>query len=122
MKYHAKITGWGEEALYFLTEKEMNFIILFNEDAPEELKEISILHTKAPLLEDPAVGDILILCEKVFTISAIGEEALHTLRQLGHCTVSFKGGAQAERPGCIMVEGDEFTANDLMQGGSIEIH
>lgn len=122
MKYHAEITGWGEEALYFLTDKEMNFIILFNDNAPEELKAISVCHTQAPVLQELAVGDTLMLCGKVFTITAIGDEARQTFRDLGHCTISFKGGAEPERPGCIMVEGEELEASDIVVGGIIEIY
>ena len=37
MKYYAEITGWGDEAKAFL--KELNYIILFNNNAPSELAE-----------------------------------------------------------------------------------
>lgn len=122
MKYHSEITGWGEEALFFLSEKEMNFIIIFNEGAPAELAEISVLHKPAPILVDLAVGDTVIICGKVFTITAIGDEARQTLNELGHCTLSFKGGAEPERPGCIMLEGEDLVAEDFTVGGTIEIY
>lgn len=123
MKYSAKITGWGPEAFSFLDEEEMNFIVLFDEDAPPELGEISVLHTKASMLEEPKVGDVFKLCGKTFTITAIGNEALHTLRTLGHCTISFRGGSEAERPGCMMVTGsDVLMAKDVFKGGKIEIY
>jgi PTS system glucitol/sorbitol-specific IIA component len=122
MKYHSEITGWGEEALFFLSEKEMNFIIIFNEGAPAELAEISVLHKPAPILVDLAVGDTVVLCGKVFTITAIGDEARQTLKELGHCTLSFKGGAEPERPGCIMLEGEELKVEDFTIGSLIEIY
>jgi len=121
MKYNAEITGWGSEVTALLDDKDLNFIIIFNETAPPELAEISVLHRVAPLLADINVLDTLILCDKVFTITAIGDEALHTLKELGHCTLSFKGGNEPERPGCIMIEGDDFTSKDLVKGGTIEI-
>ncbi|MBQ9321239.1 MAG: PTS glucitol/sorbitol transporter subunit IIA [Eubacterium sp.] len=121
MKYHAEVTGWGEDALEFLSE-DMNFIVIFNDNAPAELKEIAILHTITQLGEDPAPGDTLILGDKVFDITAVGEEAKHTLRTLGHCTFNFNGGSEAERPGMIMVKGDEpLTAEDVIVGMLIEI-
>lgn len=52
MKYQATITGLGSCALDFLDEC-CNFIIIFNEDAPSELADISVLHTKSELKEDP---------------------------------------------------------------------
>lgn len=122
MKYNATITGWGEDALGFLEDKDMNFMVIFNENAPEELAEISVLHTIAELTEEPKAGDILILCGKVYNITAVGDEAKQTLRQLGHCTLSFKGGSEPERPGCIMLEGEPFTAADVKKGGTIEIY
>jgi len=106
MKYYCEITSWGEESLLFLDDPNANFIIIFNNNAPAELAEFSVLHTPANYNADPAVGDTMIICDKAFTITAIGEEALHTLRELGHCTLSFKGGETPERPGCIMLQGD----------------
>ncbi len=47
MKYQSEIVGLGPDALAFLEDEDMNFIIIFNEDAPPELAELSVLHTKA---------------------------------------------------------------------------
>ena len=123
MKYHCEITSWGDEALLFLDNPEANFIIIFNNNAPAELAAFSVLHTPANYNEDPAVGDTMILCDKAFTITAIGDEALHTLRELGHCTLSFKGGETPERPGCLMLKGDvPLVKDDMKMGASIEVH
>ena len=122
MKYCSTITGWGPDALGFLEEEDCNFLILFNEDAPEELAEIAVLHTKAELAADPAPGDTLVLCGQVYDGPAGGDEALHTLRELGHCTLSFKGGSEPERPGCIMLTGEPLTAAVIQKGGTIEIY
>lgn len=121
MKFHATIMGWGEDALGFLDMEEMNCIILFNDNAPDELAEISVLHTKSDIYSEPAPGDTLLLCGKVFDITAVGEEAKHTLRDLGHCTLSFKGGSEPERPGCIMLEGEAPKPEEIIRGGVIEI-
>ena len=123
MKFYCEITHWGEESLLFLDDPNANFIILFDNSAPEELVEFSVLHTETEYSEDPAVGDTVIVCNKAFTITAIGDEALHTLKELGHCTLSFKGGDAAERPGCIMLQGDEpLTKDDIKAGATIEIY
>ena len=61
MKYKATITGLGECALDFLDEC-CNFIIIFNEDAPPELADISVLHTKSEVREDPKKGDTVRIC------------------------------------------------------------
>ena len=91
MKYQATITGLGSCALDFLDEC-CNFIIIFNEDAPSEL-----------------------------AISDVGWEALNTLKELGHCTLSFKGLDTVERPGIIELIGEPIKAEQLVVGGTIEI-
>ena len=62
----------------------------------------------------------------VATFYQAGRESintLHTLKELGHCTLSFKGGDAAERPGCIMLQGDEpLTKDDIKAGTTIEIY
>lgn len=123
MKYHAVITGLGEDALTFLEDPESNSIIIFNDDAPPELADLSVLHTKEELKGIPAQGDTVIIGEKVFEITAIGAEAKNTLRNLGHCTFVFRGAETAERPGCIMLKGDEnLLASDIQVGNVIEIY
>lgn len=71
MKYDTLITGWGECALEFLNE-DCNFLIIFNDTAPQELADISVLHTTAEITKEPAVGDTLYLCDTKYTITAIG--------------------------------------------------
>lgn len=122
MKYQAKIVGLGPDALAFLEDEDMNFIIIFNEDAPPELAELSVLHTKAELKEAPAVGDTIKICKKEFKVSAVGSEAPKTWAELGHCTLDFKGGPEAERPGCIMLEGNQILPEDIEIGGTIEVY
>ena len=90
MKYDTRISGWGECALEFLNE-DCNFLIIFNETAPQELADISVLHTVAMLQEEPCVGDTVQICDVSYTITAIGFEALHTLKEFGHCCLSFSG-------------------------------
>lgn len=114
MKYDTRISGWGECALEFLHE-ECNFLIIFNDSAPQELADISILHTAGELLADPCVGDTLCLCDQVYTITAIGEEALHTLKELGHCCLSFSGAKSALRPAILNWQVRLFERNCCMQ-------
>ena len=120
MKYQVKITDLGSDALAFL-ENETNFIIIFNQDAPSELAEISVLHTKCAVNGEIQAGDTLKIGTKEFKITKVGEEAAYTLRNLGHCTLDFSGDESAFRPGCIMLEKREITPKDLTIGTTIEI-
>ncbi len=123
MKYTSEITGFGPEAFAFLEEElALNFVIIFNEDAPPELAELAILHTKSELIAPPAKGDILMIGENVYTITAVGDEAPSTLAELGHCTLAFGGGDEAFRPGCIMLEGTPLTQDSVKVGDRIEIY
>ena len=123
MKFYSKIVRFTQDALYFLTEEDCKFVFIFNDGAPEELAEISIVHTVSPMNEELEPGDIMIICNQVYTITAIGDEARHTLREMGHCTLCFKGGSVAERPGMIMLEGEsDLMPEDVFVGGTIEIH
>lgn len=123
MKYSSEITGFGPEAFEFLEpELALNFVIIFNEDAPPELAELAILHKKEKLIAPPAKGDILIVGENVYTITAVGDEVPHTLAELGHCTLAFGGGEEAFRPGCIMLEGPMLSKDSVKIGDRIEIY
>lgn len=122
MKFRSKITGHGPDAFAFLGDPDTNFIIIFNNDAPPALAELCVLHEPAELMDDVKVGDIFMIANKAFTASAVGSEANATLKGLGHCTLDFKGGPEPERPGCIMLEGDDpLTPEDLASGAMIEI-
>ena len=123
MKYQSTITGWGSDALGFLEDEDNSFLIIFNDNAPEELTEIAVIHSQTKLHADPIPGDTLIICDKAFTITAIGTEALHTLRELGHCTLGFNGGDVPLRPGYIMLKGESpLKPDDVAVGGTIELY
>ena len=122
-KYKVTITGIGPEALEFLgPELDLNFVIIFNEDAPAELAELAILHTEGKLAEAPVKGDTLKLGKKTYKITSVGDEAPHTLATLGHCTLAFSPDETPYRPGCIMLAGDPVTKEDLPVGETIEIY
>ena len=122
MKFDVTVTGLGDMALAFLDPAmEMRFVILFNEDAPAELAELAILHTKAEMTEAPAPGDTMKIGEKTYKITAVGDEAIHTLKELGHCTLAFTADTEPYRPGCINLDGEIITEADLANGTAIQI-
>ena len=122
MKYDVTVTGLGDMALAFLDPAmEMRFVILFNDDAPAELAELSILHTKGEMTEAPAPGDTMKIGEKTYRITAVGDEAIHTLKELGHCTLAFTADTEPYRPGCINLDGEIITEADVADGTVIQI-
>ena len=122
MKYDVTVTGLGDMALAFLDPAmEMRFVILFNDDAPAELAELAILHTKAELTEAPVPGDTMTIGSKTYKVTAVGDEAIHTLRELGHCTLAFTADTEPYRPGCINLDGEIITEADVVDGTVIQI-
>ena len=122
MKFDVTVTGLGDMALAFLDPAmEMRFVILFNDDAPAELAELAILHTKAELTEAPAPGDTMKIGTKTYKVTAVGDEAIHTLKELGHCTLAFTADTEPYRPGCINLDGEIITEADVANGAVIQI-
>ncbi len=102
MKYKSTITGLGELALEFIAD---SILIIFNENAPTELAEISILHTIEELSENIEIGDTVLFSNQEYRVTAVGEEANKTFRQMGHCTFKFTGKESVELPGQIELQG-----------------
>ncbi len=56
--------------------------------------------------------------ESVILVTAVGDEAMKTLRENGHCTIVFTGKDAVEQPGQIMVKGDgvpRFMVGDVIR-------
>jgi len=116
MDYKSKVVGFGDIALDFLEEK---MLILFNEDAPSELAELSVLHEKQEMPKDVSRGDIVSLGSDEYVVTAVGDEANETLKMLGHCCLVFHGKDEVELPGQIQLKGEKLP--DLKQGDYIKI-
>ena len=115
MKYDVTVTGIGDMAFAFLDpEMEMRFVVLFDDNAPAELAELALLHTKGALTEAPAPGDTMKIGEKTYKVTAVGDEAIHTLATLGHCTLAFTADTEPYRPGCINLDGEVISPRQML--------
>lgn len=104
MKYQSKVTEIG--GMVQELADDGNLLIIFNEDVQDpDLKDISIAHTVAELIEDIVVGDVLTIGDKKFNVTSVGNVALKTLKDLGHCTIKFDGETEANLPGELHVDG-----------------
>ena len=121
MKFDVEITEIGHEALVFLENPELNYIIIFDKTAPQDLKDIAVVHCGGNIALPIAVGDKVNLCGQSYTITAIGDTAENTLKELGHCTLSFSGDVNDMLPGQIMLDGDTLDTSNLIAGGKIQI-
>lgn len=104
MKYEVQIVECGEMAKEFL---DNGMIIIFNDNAPPELAEISVLHTSGILQKDVEAGDRVQIGNMEYLVTSIGHEANKTLKELGHCTLKFNGLKEADLPGVICLEDKE---------------
>lgn len=83
---------------------EAGVLVLFGEQAPAELREISIVHNGQQLAEPVVPGDVLVLGDLSCAITAVGGMANDNLAQLGHIVIKANGASESELPGEISVE------------------
>lgn len=99
--YESNITEIGADASLFIKE---NMLILFNETALKELRDIAVVHEASELKADIETGHELVLDGQPFKVTGIGDKVNETMRELGHCTIAFNGEAVPELPGTLCVE------------------
>ena len=119
--YLTEITKIGPEAAEFL---EAGILILFEEGAPPELAEMSVLHEHSERREEPPeVGDVMVIGAKEFRITAIGESAWKNMLELGHASFKFNGANEVELPGEICLEGagSKDIGESIQPGVRVEI-
>jgi len=100
-KYTAKVTDIGPLVSDFI---DAGILVFFGSEAPEELREFSIIHDGKTLLEPVCAGDIIHLDEARFKVLAVGDVANNNLSALGHIIVKFNGQDAPEMPGDICTE------------------
>lgn len=105
MEYRSIITNIGKFVSELLEDK---MIVMYNENTPADLAEVSVLHTISNMENDVKSGDIIILGGNDYTVTAIGETANDTLKKLGHCTFCFNGKDEVSLPGQIELLGEEL--------------
>lgn len=116
-KYEAVIIEIGDVAEEFIQQK---MLILFNESAPLELKEISVIHSGGILQEEIKVGDFFFLGDKKYKVTAIGEVANKNFKNLGHVCLVFDGKNIASLPGNIHLDGEILKMPEI--GEKIKIY
>jgi len=87
--------------------KSENMVILFNENSPQELRDISVVHD-GEASEEVEAGDVMELGDKSYDILFVGGKANETLRELGHATFQFNGERDSDLPGTICLEKKEI--------------
>jgi PTS system glucitol/sorbitol-specific IIA component len=108
LKYQGEILAIGSLVAEFLPH---GILIFFGETAPEELRDVALVHNGTQLVSDLAVGDCLKFFPpantgqpQCYRVTAVGEKANANLAELGHVVVHFDGATTANLPGAISVE------------------
>lgn len=116
LKLRSRITAIGKEVEGF---RLAQVLVFFEEGAPEELAEFSILHAPDVNLATVAPGDTLRLGTEAFSVLAVGEVANDNLAKLGHLVVKANGRREPEMPGDVCVDAKPLP--ELKVGDRIEI-
>ena len=120
--YLTEVTKVGPEVEEFL--EEAKTLVLFEEGAPPELAEMSVLHEHKDWREEPPeAGDIMIIDDREFRITAVGGSAWKNMLQIGHASFKFNGAEEVELPGEICLEelGSEGISESIQPGVQLEI-
>ena len=81
-----------------------NMFIIFGENAPDELKDYCYSVSVNPINGTIAAGQYLVIDDKEYKITAVGDEAPVTLAGLGHMTINMNGATEVELPGTLYTE------------------
>ena len=100
-----KIVGIGSGAMDFIEKK---ILMLFGETVGNGVEEYSVRITMPEFSREIAAEDTLSFGGKEYKVTAIGDEAMETLRLLGHCTLRFDGSEEPVLPGSIHLEDMEM--------------
>lgn len=90
--------------------KEEKLLVLFDETAPPELRDISIIHQFDEKTQDAFhPGKTLQIGNKEYTIEKVGSEANSNFEELGHVSIYFKEDGNEEiLPGAVIVTPSVF--------------
>ncbi|MEE8884961.1 MAG: PTS glucitol/sorbitol transporter subunit IIA [Eubacteriales bacterium] len=114
--YQNKVKAFGSCISEFA---DCDFIIIFGEGAPDELKDYCYTVDVNPINGTIQPGQVLHFDDKSYRITAIGDEVPLTLSGLGHCTISFSGKTEPEMAGTLYVENKPKP--EIKVGTSIQI-
>lgn len=102
--YQSRVVRLGDEATAMI---EGGVLILFQEPVPDELAQLSVIHSPFGNVTKPLIeGDVLQVGDAALTITGVGDRAEDNLRSLGHLVVYVNPGANTGLlPGAVHATG-----------------
>lgn len=105
MRYETAVTEVGPQVEEFV---RAGMLVLFRDDAPEELRTFSVLHRPTTVAGGVTPGDVLQVGDRRLRVTAVGGVANNNLVELGHVVVKANGADEAPLPGDVCVERGEL--------------
>ncbi|RJX70050.1 PTS glucitol/sorbitol transporter subunit IIA [Vibrio sinensis] len=100
--YSIEIIQVGECAVDAL---EDDMLILFNKSVPADAAEYCFVHTHDELRGEISVGGEVVIDNKSYPITAVGDAVNQNLGNLGHITLRFDSADQADFVGSLHLSG-----------------
>ena len=116
LKLRSRVVSIGDAVEEF---RSAGVLVFFQEGAPDELAEFSVLHAATINLATVAPGDSLRLGAETFDVLAVGDVANENLANLGHLVVKANGRTELEMLGDVCVDAKPLP--HLNVGDEIEI-
>lgn len=120
VRLDTRVTGVGELAGEFLAE---GIVVLFGDDAPEELQEVAIVHHADVNVGGVSPGDDVVITgdegTATFLVLAVGHVANENLVNLGHLVLKRNGSTEPALPGDVCC--DEGTIPTITVGDRIVV-
>ena len=115
--FEAKVIQVGPEAQNMI--QDDNMLILFGEEAPEDLAEYCFKIDNKDLLGSIQKGGKLVVDSEEYLITAVGNVVEKNLTGLGHITISFDASEEGSLPGTLHVAAEKEVV--IAQGTTIQI-
>lgn len=115
--FETKVIQVGSEAQNMI--QDANMLILFGEEAPEDLSEYCFKIDNKNLLGSILEGGKLVVDNQEYSISSVGNVVEKNLTGLGHITISFDGSKEGSRPGTLHVVAEQAVV--IEKGSTIQI-
>ena len=112
-----QICGLGSGALDFIDDK---ILMLFGASAGNGVEEYSVRITMPQIKKSIEAGCVMHFGKNTYKVTAIGDEAMETLRLLGHCTLRFDGSDVPVLPGTIHL--DDADMPEIVIGDTIDFY
>ena len=89
--YNTTVTDMGKFFSAFYEEK---LIIIFKDNAPEDLADYCVLHAGNICTDTVKNGDFLVVADQTYKILYVGDQVQTNLQNLGHITLRFDGNTE----------------------------